>query len=104
MSDTNTRITPVGLGSAAIVGGATGIIAKQSYDHIKTAIKEAKPDSYTAATVKKAGEIKLSVKNFFKNNSIGKFLKHPATLGVAAGIALYVAAKKVFGGNKEYID
>lgn len=99
----NTRITPVGLGASVIVGGAAGVLAHQGYVAAKNAIKEAKPDSYLAANVKAAKSAKEAVKNFFKNNKFGKFLKHPATIGVAAGAAIYIAAKKLFG-HKEYID
>ena len=99
----NTKITPVGLGASAIVGGAAGVLAHQGYIAAKKAIKEAKPDSYLSANVKAARNVKEAVKNFFKNNKFGKFLKHPATIGVAAGAAIYIAAKKLFA-PKPYID
>ena len=105
MSDTNTRITPVGLGAAAIVGGAAGIVAKQGYDYAKT-VAAAKPDSFVASSAKTASQIKGSLKEFFTSpamKKVGAFCKHPVTIGVAAGLALYVAAKKLFG-HKEYID
>ncbi|MCR4881587.1 MAG: hypothetical protein K6A44_06525 [bacterium] len=105
MSDTNTRISPVGLGAAAIVGGAAGIVAKQGYEYAKT-VAEAKPDSFIASTAKTASEIKGSLKTFFTSPSmkkVGAFCKHPVTIGVAAGVALYIAAKKIFG-HKEFID
>ena len=50
MSD-NTRITPVGLGASAIVGGATGILVKQGYEYAKTAY-HAEKDSFVKSTVK----------------------------------------------------
>ena len=105
MSDNNTRITPVGLGAAAIVGGATGIIAKQGVEYAKTAL-QTKPDSFVGTSAKAAAEIKHSLGDFFKSaamKKVGAFCKHPVTIGVAAGAAIYIAAKKLFA-PKTYVD
>ena len=105
MSDTNTRISPVGLGAAAIVGGAAGVVAKQGLEYAKTTY-HTKPDSFVGSSVKAAVGIRDSLKDFFTSPSmkkVGAFCKHPVTIGVAAGAALYIAAKKMFG-HKEYID
>ena len=98
MSDNNTRITPVGLGAAAIVGGAAGILAKQGYEYAKTTLHE-RPDSFVGSSAKAARDIKNSLKDFFKSpamKKVGAFCKHPVTIGVAAGVIIYTAVKKFF--------
>lgn len=130
MSDS--KITPVGIGSAAVVGGAAGILAHKGITKAAQFIREAKPDSYTAATVKQVksakdkvvgfftkylgkeaikgyyNSTKTAITNFFQKESmkkVGKFLKHPVTIGVAAGVGLYIAAKKLFTTNtNNFVD
>ena len=105
MSENNTRITPVGIGASAIVGGAAGIIAKQSIEAAKTALHE-KPDSFVGTSAKTARDMKNSLKEFFTSpamKKVGAFCKHPVTIGVASGVVLYTAAKKFFA-PKNYID
>ncbi len=104
MSD-NTRITPVGLGASAIVGGATGILVKQGYEYAKTAY-HAEKDSFVKSTVKAGVDIKNALKELYHSPSmkkVGAFCKHPVTIGVAAGALLYTAAKKLFA-PKTYVD
>ena len=105
MSDNNTRITPVGLGAAAIVGGAAGVIAKQGIEYARTALRE-KPDSFVGTSAKAAKDVKTALKEFFTSPAMkkaGAFCKHPVTIGVAAGAAIYIAAKKFFA-PKNYVD
>jgi len=124
MSDS--RITPVGLGASAIVGGAAGVLTQKAAEATIKALREAKPDTFMARRAANARSVKTFFVNYFgkeafrkygrwiaKKSSaiyhsnvmkkVGAFAKHPATIGVAAGVALYVAAKKIFGGE-EFID
>ena len=120
------RITPVGLGASAVVGGAAGVLTQKAAAATIKALREAKPDTFLArraanarsvreffvkylgkeALTKYGSQIAEKSKAIYHSNvmkKVGSFLKHPATIGVAAGLALYIAAKKIFGGS-EYID
>lgn len=73
--------------------------------------REALKGYWTAITTKFSGAKKYvsekasAVYHSAAMKKVGAFLKHPATIGVAAGAALYVAAKKILGEkNSDYID
>ena len=122
MSMSDSKITPVGLGSAAIVGGAAGVLTEKAIAKTIQTLKEAKPDTFMGRRANNARSIKaFLVRHFGKDAFIkygsqikqkaaaiyhstamrktGAFLKHPVTIGVAAGVALYIAAKKLFANN-----